>query len=122
MFPVHSNSPDGKRLQHERISICAVGLKSTQHTMYHLIDSLLIVLAKIDHATDSLRESIAASTVEEAASRADDCSVNSPLSVVTNDRQIRVLSAHMESTASVSTTHCESAGTQEVRYSRGQGI
>lgn len=58
-----------------------------------MLDRFLIVLTQIDHARICFEEVAAASSIEEAASWAEDRFVDSPLSVVAGDREVGVLSA-----------------------------
>lgn len=73
--------------------------------MNHLSNSFLVIFAEIDNASICFAKLAAASAVEEAASGAQDCSVNGPLLVIASNGQIRVFSSKMEPATSVSTTH-----------------
>ena len=66
------------------------------HTMDHLFDSILVIFAKIDHSSIGFLKLVAASTVEESASRTHNGSMHGPLSVVACNRQICVLRAEMK--------------------------
>ena len=61
--------------------------------MDHLIYCFLIVFTEINDTRSSLSELVAASTVEEPASRADNGSVYSPLSVVARDSEVGIFAA-----------------------------
>lgn len=59
-------------------------------TMDHLLNRLLIVLTQVDDTSVGFFHLRTACAVEEAAPRAHDCSMDSPLSVVAYDCQIGV--------------------------------
>ena len=77
-----------------------------ERTPNHLFDSFLVILAEINDPTVRLGERITASTIEEAAPGADNCSVDRPLTVVACDRQVAVLPTNVKTATSVSAPHC----------------